>query len=75
MNIGRKWVSPPYNVDGWRLDVAADLGFSNEYNHKFWKEFRKNVKEANPEPSFWRSITGEARSWASGRRVGYRDEL
>ena len=22
--IGRKWVSPPYNVDGWRLDVAAD---------------------------------------------------
>lgn len=26
LNIGRKWVSPPYNVDGWRLDVAADLG-------------------------------------------------
>ena len=32
--IGRKWVSPPYNVDGWRLDVAADLGRSNEYNHE-----------------------------------------
>ena len=24
MDIGKKWVSPPYNVDGWRLDVAAD---------------------------------------------------
>ena len=35
--IGRKWVSPPYNVDGWRLDVAADLGQTNEYNHEFWK--------------------------------------
>ena len=23
--IGRKWVSPPYNVDGWRLDVADEL--------------------------------------------------
>jgi alpha-glucosidase len=28
MRIASKWVSPPYNVDGWRLDVAADLGFS-----------------------------------------------
>lgn len=38
----------PYNVDGWRLDVAADLGHSNEFNHQFWKDFRKAVKEANP---------------------------
>ena len=29
-----------YNVDGWRLDVAADLGFSPEFNHHFWQEFR-----------------------------------
>ena len=48
MHIARKWVSPPYNVDGWRLDVAADLGHSAEYNHFFWREFRRNVKEANP---------------------------
>ena len=47
--IAKKWVSPPYNADGWRLDVAADLGRSNEYNHEFWKKFRKVVKEANPE--------------------------
>ena len=75
MNIGRKWVSPPYNVDGWRLDVAADLGFSNEYNHKFWKEFRKNVKEANPEAIILAEHYGEARSWLQGDAVGYRDEL
>ena len=41
LGIAKKWVSPPYNVDGWRLDVAADLGRSNEYNHEFWKKFRK----------------------------------
>ena len=34
-------MSPPYNADGWRLDVAADLGYSNEYNHIFWQKFRK----------------------------------
>ena len=49
MDIGRKWVSPPYHVDGWRLDVAADLGFSNEYHHIFSKRFRKEVKHANPD--------------------------
>ena len=37
LEIGKKWVSAPYNVDGWRLDVAADLGHSNEFNHQFWK--------------------------------------
>ena len=66
MNVGRKWVSPPYNVDGWRLDVAADLGFSNEYNHEFWKEFRKNVKEANPDAIILAEHYGEARSWLQG---------
>ena len=30
MEIARKWVSPPFNADGWRLDVAADLGHSPE---------------------------------------------
>ena len=24
LNIARKWVSPPYNADGWRLDVYGD---------------------------------------------------
>ena len=49
LDIARKWVSEPYCADGWRLDVAADLGHSNEFNHKFWKDFRRAVKEANPE--------------------------
>lgn len=66
MQIGRKWVSPPFNVDGWRLDVAADLGFSNEYNHKFWKEFRKNVKEANPNAIILAEHYGDAGSWLKG---------
>ena len=44
LEIGKKWVSAPYDVDGWRLDVAADLGHSNEFNHQFWKDFRKAVK-------------------------------
>lgn len=66
MKIAKKWVSPPYNVDGWRLDVAADLGHSEEYNHYFWKEFRKAVKEANPEALILAEHYGDPYTWLQG---------
>ena len=66
MEIGRKWVSAPFYADGWRLDVAADLGFSSEYNHKFWKEFRKVVKGANPEAIILAEHYGDAGTWLRG---------
>ncbi len=65
MDIGRKWVSPPYNVNGWRLDVAADLGFSNEYNH-IWKRFRKEVKDANPDSIILAEHYGDPQDWLQG---------
>ena len=66
MNIAKKWVSPPYNVDGWRLDVAADLGHSPEYNHYFWREFRKAVKEANPNAIILAEHYGDPKEWLMG---------
>ena len=64
--IGRKWVSPPYNVDGWRLDVAADLGRSNEYNHEFWQKFRRAVKDANPNALILAEHYGNPSDWLKG---------
>ncbi len=61
--IGKKWVSPPYNADGWRLDVAADLGHSPEFNHQFWKDFHKAVREANPEAIVLAEHYGSPREW------------
>ena len=66
LNVGRKWVSPPYNVDGWRLDVAADLGRSNEYNHQFWKKFREVVKNANPDAIILAEHYGDPGEWLGG---------
>lgn len=66
MDIGRKWVSPPFNVDGWRLDVAADLGYSNEYNHLFWKRFRREVKEAKPDALILAEHYGDPAEWLQG---------
>jgi len=66
LEIGRKWVSPPFNADGWRLDVAADLGSNPEINHRFWKDFRKAVKGANPNAVIIAEHYGDASSWLKG---------
>ncbi len=66
MRIAAKWVSAPFYADGWRLDVAADLGFSPEFNHYFWQEFRKAVKQANPEAIILAEHYGDTRDWLQG---------
>ena len=66
MGVGRKWVSPPYDVDGWRLDVAADLGHSEAFNHQFWRDFRKNVKETKPEALILAEHYGDPAAWLEG---------
>lgn len=66
INIAVKWVSPPFNVDGWRLDVAADLGHSQEFNHEFWRKFRKAVKAANKDAIILAEHYGDANSWLQG---------
>ncbi len=63
LEIGKKWVSPPFNVDGWRLDVAADLGHSPEMNHRFWKDFRRAVREANPNAIVLAEHYGSPKEW------------
>ena len=67
LSMGAKWVSAPYNVDGWRLDVAADLGHSPRYNHKFWQKFRARVREANPDAFIFAEHYGSPESWFNGK--------
>ena len=66
--IARKWISPPYNVDGWRLDVAADLGHSEEFNHRFWTKFRKEVKKINPDVIILAEHYGDPYMWLNGKQ-------
>lgn len=67
LNVGAKWVSAPYNVDGWRLDVAADLGHSEQFNHKFWQAFTKRVKSANPDAFIFAEHYGDPSPWLNGK--------
>jgi len=66
LTVAAKWVSPPFNADGWRLDVAADLGRSREFNLQFWSDFRDAVKKANPEAIIIAEHYGDPSDWLSG---------
>ncbi len=66
MQVGEKWASAPYHIDGWRLDVAADLGHSNEFNHRFWREFRRRVKAVNPDIMILAEHYGNPEGWLMG---------
>ncbi len=67
LSTGAKWVTAPYNVDGWRLDVGADLGHSEKFNHKFWQDFRERVREANPEAFIFAEHYGDPSGWLNGK--------
>ena len=67
LRVAAKWVSPPYNADGWRLDVAADLGHSEVFNHYFWQRFRKVVKKANPDALILAENYMNSARWLGGK--------
>ncbi len=66
LDIAKKWLAPPYCIDGWRIDVAADLGHSPEMNHRFWADFRKVVKETNPDALILAEHYGDVSPWLKG---------
>lgn len=66
LEVGKKWVSAPFHADGWRLDVAADLGKTAEFNHKFWAEFRDAVKSVSSDKLILAEHYGDAAGWLQG---------
>ena len=66
LRIAEKWASPPWSIDGWRLDVAADLGLTDAFNHLFWKEFRRRVKAINPDLLIVAEHYGNPAPWLNG---------
>ncbi|WP_410983793.1 alpha-glycosidase [Bacillus cereus] len=59
LEVGRYWVRE-FHIDGWRLDVA------NEVDHSFWREFRSEIKNINPEVYILGEIWHDALPWLQG---------
>jgi neopullulanase len=53
------WIK--FGADGWRLDVPAEIN-----DDSFWQEFRRRVKDVNPEAYIVGEIWHESKRWLQG---------
>jgi len=57
--VARYWIDQ--GIDGWRLDVPFCID-----DDTFWQEFRRVVKDANPEAYIVGEVPWEAQRWLQG---------
>ena len=50
-SVLKKWLKPPYSIDGWRFDVADVFGRCDELqlSHELWPEIRRSIRSENPQ--------------------------
>ncbi|MBP8172404.1 MAG: maltodextrin glucosidase [Aeromonadaceae bacterium] len=68
--ILRHWLRAPYNIDGWRLDVAHMIGENGtaKGNHYHLREMRQAMKQENPESYLLGEHFFEASQWLQGEQ-------
>ena len=57
--VGRYWAEE-FGIDGWRLDVASEV------DDGFWRDFRKAVKDVNPDALLIGEVWESANHWLQG---------
>ena len=50
-SILKKWLKLPYQIDGWRFDVADVMAKYGpvQIEHEVWREIRREIKKVNPQ--------------------------
>lgn len=59
LDVARYWID--FGIDGWRLDVPSEID-----DDSFWQEFRRRVREGNPEAYIVGEIWDDATRWLQG---------
>lgn len=56
-----KWLSAPYNLDGWRVDVANMTGrhLGDDLNREVAREIRQTMDQVNPNTILLAEFTGD----------------
>ena len=67
-SVLKKWLKPPYNIDGWRFDVADTFARNNEVQlaHELWPEIRKSIREVNPQAYILAEDWGDCAPYLQG---------
>ena len=50
-SVLKKWLKPPYSIDGWRFDVADVFGRQDDLqlSEELWPEIRQSIRRENPQ--------------------------
>jgi glycosidase len=65
-SVARHWLKAGSN--GWRLDVAGDIDNGSSQN-PYWEQFRKAVKETNPDAVIIAEIWDDVSMWVTGTQM------
>ena len=67
-SVLRKWLKPPYNIDGWRFDVADVFARNNEVQlaHEIWPEIRSSIRAENDQAYILAEDWGECAQYLQG---------
>ena len=68
-SVLKKWLKAPYNIDGWRFDVADVFARNNELqlNHEVWPQINKSIKEENPDAYILAEDWGDCGEYMQGK--------
>ena len=67
-SVLKKWLKPPYSIDGWRFDVADVFARNDavQLSDELWPEIRKSIKAVNPEAYILAEDWGDCARYMQG---------
>ncbi len=67
-SVLKKWLKPPYNIDGWRFDVADTFARNDlvQLADELWPEICRSIKSVNPEAYILAEHWGDCAQYLQG---------
>lgn len=67
-SVLKKWLKPPYSIDGWRFDVADVFARNDRIQlaHELWPEIRKSIREENNQAYILAEDWGDCAQYMQG---------
>ena len=67
-SVLKKWLKPPYSIDGWRFDVADTFARNDDVQlaHELWPEIRRSIREENSQAYILAEDWGDCAEYLQG---------
>lgn len=67
-SVLKKWLKPPYSIDGWRFDVADVFARNDaiQLAHEVWPEIRRSIRDENPQAYILAEDWGDCAEYLQG---------